>query len=382
MGISNKNQSILIIAGEASGDMHGASLVKALKNRRPDLHFFGIGGACMEKEGVKLIYNARDLSFLGFLEVIKHLPFIRKVFQEMVIRLKEHNPVLIVLIDYPGFNLRFAEKAKKLGFPVLYYISPQVWAWGKNRIKKMAHCIDRIIVIFPFEEAIFRRHNMDVHFVGHPLKDSVNTILAKREFLKVFHLNSGKPILGLLPGSRAQEVQKLLPVMIQGYLRLKIVIPELQAMVGLASTLPDSLYLEIINREADIVPIRNHTNEVIANSDVVLVASGTATLETALLGTPMVVLYKMSPLSFIIGKLLVKIRNIALVNIVAGKTVVPELIQNNATAEKIFREVHDLLSNRKRRTAMKKQLAEVSQKLGKKGASLRAADTIIEFLER
>jgi lipid-A-disaccharide synthase len=379
---SKKNRSILIIAGEASGDMHGASLVKALRTKKPDLDIFGIGGDRMAEEGVEIIYHARDLSFLGFFEVIKHLPFIQKVFRNMIARLKTQNPDLVILIDYPGFNLRFAEKAKKLGFPVLYYISPQVWAWGRNRVKKMAKYIDQMIVIFPFETEFYRQHNMDVRFVGHPLKDRVDAILPKKDFLNQFHLDSTRPVIGLLPGSRIQEVQKLFGLMIQAYQKMKKKIPDLQAVVGLAPTLTDSVYTKIMKHADDIFLIRNHTYEVMAHSDAVMVASGTATLETALLGTPMVVLYKMTPLSFFIGRILVKIKNIAIVNIVAGKTVVPELIQNQATPEKIEKEMFDLLTNDKRRTTMKKQLSEVSQKLGEKGANNRAADVVLEFLEK
>ncbi len=371
-----------MIAGEASGDMHGAGLVKALKMKNPNLNIFGIGGDNMAREGVELIYHTRDLSFLGFFEVIKHLPFIQKVFSHMIARTKTQKPDLVILIDYPGFNLRFAEKAKKLGFPILYFISPQVWAWGRNRVKKMAKYIDRIIVIFPFEAEFYRQHNMDVRFVGHPLKDSMNKILPKTDFFNKFDLDIEKPVVGLLPGSRTQEVQKLFRLMIQSFQKMKKKIPELQAVVGLAPSLPDSVYAKILNHTDGILLIRDHTPEVMAYSDAVMVASGTATLQTALLGTPMVVLYKMTPISYFIGRILIKIKNIAIVNIVAGKTIVPELIQNQATPGKIEKEMFDLLTNNKRRVAMIKQLSEVSQKLGEKGANNRAADVVLEFLEK
>jgi lipid-A-disaccharide synthase len=371
-----------MIAGEASGDMHGAGLVKALKMKNPNLNIFGIGGDNMAREGVELIYHTRDLSFLGFFEVIKHLPFIQKVFSHMIACTKTQKPDLVILIDYPGFNLRFAEKAKKLGFPILYFISPQVWAWGRNRVKKMAKYIDRMIVIFPFEAEFYRQHNMDVRFVGHPLKDSMNKILPKTDFFNKFDLDIEKPVVGLLPGSRTQEVQKLFRLMIQSFQKMKKKIPELQAVVGLAPSLPDSVYAKILNHTDGILLIRDHTPEVMAYSDAVMVASGTATLETALLGTPMVVLYKMTPISYFIGRILIKIKNIAIVNIVAGKTIVPELIQNQANPGKIEKEMFDLLTNNKRRVAMIKQLSEVSQKLGEKGANNRAADVALEFLEK
>ena len=222
--------SILIIAGEASGDIHGASLVREIKKKRSDLDLFGIGGDRMASAGVDTIYHVREMSFLGFFEVLKHLPFVRRVFRRMVTLLVERRPMVVILIDYPGFNLKFARAAKKHGVPVIYYISPQVWAWGRNRIKKIARLVDRMLVIFPFEAELYSDHGLDVRFVGHPLKDVVQARQNRESFIQNLNFDPGRPILGLLPGSRQQEVHRLLPEMLDALKILRKDIPDLQAV--------------------------------------------------------------------------------------------------------------------------------------------------------
>ncbi|RQV94415.1 lipid-A-disaccharide synthase [bacterium] len=375
-------KSILIIAGESSGDIHGSGLIREIKKKNPAIACFGIGGDRMAEAGFDIVYHVSGMSFLGFIEVLKHLPFIRRVFRRMTRLLKEKNPSLVLLIDYPGFNLRFAKAAKNRGIPVLYYISPQVWAWGEKRVKKMARLIDRMIVIFPFEEDIYKKEGMDVQYVGHPLKDVVKPSLPKERFFKDLGMDPQHPTIGLLPGSRRQEVDHLLPEMLKACHGLQRKIPHLQLIVGLAPTLSDEVYRPLMKETDHIQMVRNRTYDVMAYADMVLVASGTATLETAILGTPMVILYKMSSLSYWIGRLLVKVKQIGLVNIVAGKSVVPELIQGEVRAEKIAKEAMDIMSNRQRREKMKKDLKEVSHILGEKGASERAAKSVIEFINR
>lgn len=382
MNIITENQkSILIIAGEASGDTHGAGLVRELRKKNSDLQFFGIGGDQMMKEGVKTIRHVREMSFLGFSEVVKHLPFVRQVFREMVTLLKERNPSLVLLIDYPGFNLRFAKASKKHGIPVLYYISPQVWAWGRGRVKKIARRIDRMVVIFPFEEHIYREADVDVQFVGHPLKDVVRVKNLREEFFKEQGLDPSKPVVGLVPGSRSQEIRNLLPEMIKACNLLQEKIPNLQPILGFAPMLSNNVYEPFLKKDETIRTVRNKTYEVMAHSDVVMVASGTATLETAILGTPLVILYKMSHPSFLLGKALIRVKHIGLVNIVAGEKIVPELIQGNVKADRIAEEVSSLLTNGERIKRMKKDLKLVSRRLGKKGATKRAADAVLEFLK-
>lgn len=380
--IGEKGQeSILILAGEASGDIHGGSLVRELRKRRPGVRFFGIGGDRLEGEGVEIIHNVREMSFLGFFEVVKHLPFVRQVFREMVALLEERRPSLVVLIDYPGFNLRFARVTKRLGFPVLYYISPQVWAWGRGRIKKIVRRVDRMIVIFPFEEDLYRKEGMDVRFVGHPLTDVVRVNLSKEAFFEELGLNPARPTVGLLPGSRFQEVRRLLPEMIKACVLLREKIPGLQSILGQAPTLSDGIYEPFLREEKSIYPVRNRTYDLMAHTEVVVVASGTATLETAILGTPMVILYRMSRLSFLLGRALVRLKHVGLVNIVAGRKIVPELLQGKASAERIAEEVFTLFSDEELKKKLKRDLEEVSRSLGKSGASERAAEAVLEFMD-
>jgi lipid-A-disaccharide synthase len=374
--------SILIVAGEASGDLHGAALVSEVKKRRPDCAFFGIGGDEMSRAGVETVFHARQMAFLGFFEVLKHYPFIRRVFRTLSDLVDARKPDCAVLIDYPGFNLRFADRMHKRGIPVFYYISPQVWAWGRGRVKKMARSIDRMAVIFPFEEGIYNKAGIPVRYVGHPLKDRIKTVMSKSDFFKELGLNPDHPTVGLLPGSRNQEVQKLLPEMMGAYHRLAEGIPQLQALIGLAPTLSRSeLLRHAPDHSASIRIVEGRTYETMAHSDAVMVASGTATLETALLGTPMVILYKMSPISYFIIKRLVKIESIGLANIVAGKKVATELIQKEANAERIADAIRPLFLDEKENTRARGELKIVSEKLGEGGASARAAEWLIEMLD-
>lgn len=380
--MSHSRKTVLIVAGEASGDVHGAGLVRELRKKLPDLEFFGIGGDRMAEEGVEIVYHVREMSFLGFFEVVKHLPFVRKVFRKMEALLEEREPCLVLLIDYPGFNLRFAGEAKRRGFPVLYYISPQVWAWGERRLKKIARRVDRMIVIFPFEEELYRREGMDVRFVGHPLKDVVKVDRSKKTFFRELGLDPTRPTVGLLPGSRHQEVRRLLPEMRKAYDLLRERMDGLQAILGMAPTLSAEVYQPFLDEGKAVRSVQNRTYEVMAHSDAVMVASGTATLETAILGTPMIILYKLSSPSFLLGRMLVKLKLIGLVNIVAGKEIVPEFIQGNIKAEKIGEEVFNLLTDAERQKSVKQELQEVSRRLGERGASERAAEAVVEFLER
>ncbi len=373
--------SILVVAGETSGDMHGEALVAELKKRRPSLSFFGIGGDQMQKAGVQLIRHSKEMAFLGFFEVIRHFPFIRRVFKEMTGFLDSKKPDLVILIDYPGFNLRFAREVKKRGIPIFYYISPQVWAWGKGRVLKMAKWIDRIAVIFPFEEVIYRSVGMQVRYVGHPLIDRVKSSQSKTDFFQGLRLKPDRPTIGLLPGSRRQEVQILLPEMVQACMKLLKDIPELQAVLGMAPTLSPSDYQMPAVEPGWIRTVRDQTYEVMKHSDAVMVASGTATLETAILGTPMVILYKMSHLSYLLGKTMVKIKNIGLANIVAGKTVVPELIQKEANAGRIAEAVRPLLMDKATNEAIRRELAVVSERLGEGGASARTAEWVLDMMD-
>jgi len=380
--MKNKTKNILIIAGEASGDLHGASLVRAIKQLRPEFHFWGIGGDRMAEAGVELFYHIRDLAFIGFFEWIRHFPFIRRVFYEMLRQVKIQKPDLAILIDYPGFNLRMAKAIKSHATPVIYYIGPQIWAWGKNRIKTMKRCIDRILVIFDFEEAIYKKENMDVVFVGHPLKDVVKVLMSKETFFKGIKLDPARPLLALFPGSRPQEIRYLLPDMLKAVDLVRQEIPSLQCAIGLAPTLSDEVYWPYLKKAKELHVLRGYTYELMAYSTVAVVASGTATLETAILGTPMVILYRMAPLSFWIGKRVVQTSHIGLVNILGGRTVVPELLQNEVTSENIRNAVLPFLKDEAYRNSVSQALQEIVNRLGPPGASERAAKHIVEFIEK
>lgn len=377
--MNSKKHTLLIITGEESGDIHGSNLVMEMLNRNQSLQFYGIGGDRMKKAGVDLMYHTRDMAFLGFLEVLEHLPFIRKVYKKLTKSLDEHKPDLVILVDYPGFNIRFAKEAKKRNIPVIYYISPQVWAWNRKRINTIAKRISKMIVLFPFEVELYEAKGVDVSFIGHPLKDIVKPKYSREIFLAQHGLDSSQPIVSLLPGSRKQEVEKLLPAMIQGITRLQNTLPQVQAMIARVSNLNEKIYTDILE-EKQIPLITNETYDVIHHADAALVASGTATLETAILKTPMVILYKITFFSYLLGKALVKLNNFGLVNIVAGKTIVPELLQHQVTGENIADALYPLLTDTKKISAVKKELKRVNSLLGSPGASKRGAEIILKML--
>jgi len=378
--IENIQKSILMISGEASGDKHGAALIRSIQSKAPNLVFFGIGGDEMARQGMEIITHANEMAFLGFFEVVRHLPFIHKVFSRLISEMKRRNPDMVILIDYPGFNLRFAKKAKALGFPVVYYISPQVWAWGKGRVKKMARVIDLMMVIFPFEEPFFQKTGMDVRFVGNPLQGEVHASESKSHFLSSLGLTPNQTVVGLLPGSRKQEVQRILPEVIKAFCLIQKKIPGCQAVLGLSPTLSHTVYQPFLEDHPSIHAVSEKTYEIMAYSDMVLVASGTATLETALSGTPMIILYKMAPVSYWIGKRLVSLDHFGMVNIVAGQEVVPELLQTQANGEQIAKEALAILKDPQRKKEIQKNLKMVSGRLGEPGASDRAADVVLDFL--
>jgi lipid-A-disaccharide synthase len=376
----NKKHTILIIAGEESGDIHASNLITEMLHRNPSLQFYGIGGDRLKKAGVKLMYHIKDMAFLGFFEVIQHLPFIRKVYKNLSQSLDEHHPDLVILVDYPGFNIRFAREAKKRTIPVIYYISPQIWAWNKKRINTIAQRIAKMIVLFPFEVKLYQKKGVDVSFIGHPLKDIVKPKYSRETFLNRYRLNHSHPIISLLPGSRKQEVEKLLPAMIQGVEELRKTIPQIQAIIARVGNLEKKIYSDII-KDKNIPLITNETYDIIHHSDAALVASGTATLETAILETPMVILYKITFFSYVLGKALVKLNNFGLVNIVAGKTIVPELLQHQVIGTNLAEAIYPFLTNKKKISQAKKELKRVSTLLGSPGASKRGAEIILRILK-
>ncbi len=376
-------KKILIIAGEASGDLHGANLVEAMQEQNANLDFFGIGGDRMQAVRVRLIYHSSQVAFLGLVEVIEHLPFIRQMMRDMVKAVKEEKPNLVILIDYPGFNLRFAERIKKSGLkiPIFYYISPQVWAWHKSRVPKIARLVDRMAVIFPFEVDIYREVGLDTHFVGHPFMEILKIEKDRSAFCRAYNFNPDHLILGLLPGSRRQEIQRLFPAMLNSVVALKEKIPELQIAIGLASTLPSGLLQTYLDSYGlSVTCVAGQTYDLINAADLMLVKSGSSTLETGIIGKPMIIIYKVNWLSYFLARMLIRIPNIGLVNVVAGKRVVPELIQHDVSPKKIVPLAYDLLTHPEKRTAIEQELEVVRAKLGTPGASDRAARLALELL--
>ena len=372
------NRTILIIAGEASGDNVGGLLCGELKRLRPDIELFGLGGERMQRSGVRLLYHINRLAFLGFLEIVKHIPFIRTVEKDLLREAEVNKPDLAILIDYPGFNLRIAQKLKARGIPIVYYVSPQVWAWGKKRIPKIKALVDKMIVVFEFERDLYSREGMEVEWYGHPLLDIVSPQLDKSDFLKKAGLEEDRRYIGLFPGSRLQEIGRILPVMRLAMERLRGSGMALDAIVGAVDGVDESVYRSIVGEDFKV--LRNMTYDIMANAELNLVASGTATLECAILGKPLLVLYKTSVLTYLIAKNLVKIPNIGLVNVVAGRRIVPEFVQPDCNPDKVSAEISRYFSDSTYRREMAENLKEVRAILGDTGASRKVADSILRML--
>ncbi len=365
---------ILIIAGEASGDLHGSNLVRQMKAIEPGLRFYGVGGRKMREAGVELAADIADMAVVGLTEVVKKIPAILGVRRRLKLSLGRERPALAIFIDYPDFNLPMAKLAKSRGIPVFYYISPQVWAWRKGRIGQIGRTVDRMAVILPFEEELYRASGVDVSFVGHPLLDAVKTRYGRDEALRRFGLKDGVRTIALLPGSRPSEVERMLPVMMRMAAILERELPLLQFVLPVADSLPAQTVEDILRPFGTRVAlVRDDIYDAVAVADLAVVTSGTATLETALLEKPMIIVYKMSMVSYAVGRMVVKVPCIGLVNIIAGKKIVPELIQGDAEAERMAAEAMDILSSPERQAAMKRELSLLRRNMGTAGASERAA---------
>lgn len=367
---------IMIIAGEASGDAHGAGVVRELRRSVPNLECFGIGGDKMEREGMTLTYHVREMSFMGFVEVLRHLPLIRTVERTLEGLLRTKRPDVLLLIDYPGFNLRFARIAKKYGIRVFYYISPQVWAWKKGRLKTMRAIIDRMFVILPFEQALYEEHGIPVQFVGHPLLEELGVGESREEFCGRIGINPLHRMLALIPGSRRQEIVGLFPTMLAAAALLQKKF-EIEIVVAAAPNIGLALYRSMIPPKMPVVVVEHAAHAVMKYAYSAMVTSGTATLETGCFATPMVVVYKTSWITYWLARLVVRIKMIALVNIVAGKTVVPELIQHDASAPAVAHVIEGYLTDPERYEAVRRELSSVIEKLGDAGASKKVADAIL-----
>ncbi len=381
----SKARRLMIVAGEASGDLHGGALAEALLKRDPSLQIVGFGGNAMRRAGVEILFDVSKLGVVGIFEVLVHLKSVWAAYR-LAVQMLRKGMDLLVLIDYPDFNLRLAKAAKRLGVPVIYYISPQIWAWRSGRIKTIAERVDLMLVIFPFEKQIYTEAGVPCEFVGHPLVDEVASVRlkhpSKSAYLEGVGFSTSGTTVGILPGSRRREVSSLLPEMLQAMVLLSKEIANLQILIPVAPSLSKEWVAGLAQHYA--VPIRcveGEFQEVLRASDVIVVASGSATLQAALARTPMVIVYKLSPLTYWIARRLIHLKSIGLVNIVAGKPIVPELIQGDASAERISAEVGRLLRDDEARERMRQALKEVADRLGAAGASNRAATIILERLK-
>lgn len=376
------SKSILIIAGEASGDLHGASLIRELKKLDSSLKIFGIGGNKMQAEGMELIYHIDKMAFLGFVEVIKHLPFIKNVQRDLIEEVKKRKIKDVVLIDYPGFNLSIAKKLKQLEpkIELIYYITPQVWAWGKGRVKKIKKLFKKVLVVFPFEEKFFKEINVDAEFVGHPLIQEINTYdFVSRNYLdNKFDLDPAKEILLILPGSRKQEVKSIFPEAIKAASKLSGVL-DMQVVVACSSNINEKIFYDFTT-ERKFNVIKDYTYDLLKHAKFGIVKSGTSTLEAGLLELPMVIVYRTSNVTYAIGKSLVKIKNFGLANIVLGEQVVSELIQNDANANNIYDTAITILSDEDLLNQMKTRLSKIKKILGDKNAPENAAKIIYSLM--
>lgn len=378
-------EEIFIVAGEASGDLHGAKLVKAIKKLSPSIKITGIGGDKMAEAGVNLLIHSGDMAVMGLLEVITCLGKIMHAMKVASQYLRDNRPSLLILIDYPGFNFILANRAKKLGIPIFYYICPQVWAWRQKRVKKMEQFIDKAAVILPFEEAFLRSHNIDAEFVGNPLTESVKTDSNPQKSLQAAGIDTNKPILGLLPGSRHGEVNRLFPRLAKATKLILKENPNIQPVVGLAPSITRDQIAEMAESIGILDKLqffKGNIYNLMSCSRLILIASGTATLEAALTNTPMIVVYALNEISYLIGKPLIKVKYASLVNLIEDKMVVPELLQHDATPEKIAAMALKLLNDPDQLAQIKNDLSKIRKKLGENRASERAASLALTLINQ
>ncbi len=380
MNAALNQKSVVIIAGETSGDLHGAQLVRAMKKKDPSLFFSGIGGPELKTAGVEILMNAAELSVVGITEVFSKMSKVVKGISSVKNVLRERRPGLIILIDFPDFNLHIATIAKKHGVPVLYYISPQIWAWRSGRIRKIEKNVDHMAVILPFEKDFYRSHNVPATFVGHPLLDSYSPL--PDDPLK--DATDSIPVVGLLPGSRYSEIERNLPFMLAAASVLQNRFKNICFMISIAPSISKKRiesFVKPYKKTCCIELISGSVVEIFKKSRLIVAASGTVTLETAIYGVPMVIMYKISPISYMLGQALVNVEHIGLVNIIANERIVPELIQGDATPAKIAETVGDILYDPKELARIKEKLKSVKAFLGSAGAAEKTADIGLALLK-
>ena len=363
----------MLVVGEASGDVHGANLVKALHQKEPGLKIFGVAGEQLRLTDFEALFSVSRLTGMGFVELAGNLKNVWQAYQLLRQALKERKPNLLILIDFPDFNLRLARLAKSLGIPVLYYISPQIWAWRRGRVRQIARWVDQMAVVFPFEVPFYQQHGVKVTFVGHPLLETVTVTQGRESVLGQLGLDPAKPAIALLPGSRRGEVTRLLPVMRDAALRLRREL-DMQFFCVRASTVDDREIKSLLeNPEIAIPVVHENRYDAVRAAELVWTASGTATLETALLSRPMVIVYRMSWLTYLLARLLVRVDHIGMVNLIAGERLVPELVQSAVTAERLAAESRRLLVDGEQRAGIIDKLNQLRERLGSPGAADRVA---------
>lgn len=376
---SNVTKKVMIVAGEVSGDQHAARLVRDLRAARDDIELFGIGGEALRREGVRTVLDMRDMAVVGFFEVLVRLPFFLRVFRRMQAMLDEQKPDALLLVDYPGFNLKLAAKAHAKGIPVLYFISPQVWAWHKSRIPKMAKILDLLMVIFPFEVEVFRETGLKTVFVGHPLVESIRRTLARPS--ADLPWPAGGPRVALLPGSRRQEIERILPPMLDAAREIRRRFPEAAFLIPAASSeirecIDGLLAARTAEERRGVVVVDGQMREVARQARAAMVCSGTATIETALLKCPMIVVYRMSRLTYWFGRRVIRVPWLGMVNLIARRTVCPEFIQDDARPESMARAVESLLDETTARREQLDGLAEVVSAL-QGGEQIKTAGQVV-----
>ncbi|HEX8998489.1 MAG TPA: lipid-A-disaccharide synthase [Blastocatellia bacterium] len=374
---------LMIVAGEASGDKHGAKLAAALRVLRPDLsfEFFGAGGDEMRLAGVETLVDAREVAIMGAVEVARALPKFLRVFRRLREAANERRPRVVVLIDWPEFNLRLARKLRKDGHRVVYYISPQIWAWRSYRIRGIKRDVEKMLVILPFEPEYYRQHGVEVEYVGHPLLDSVRVTRNRDEFCAHHHLDPSKPLIAFLPGSRHSELRHILQPLLETAQALNQTHPHFQIILPLARTFARTEIAAQLDSISNLHLIEQDTYNAIAAADLAVVASGTATLETAIIGTPLIVVYRASQLNWRIFWPLINVPFVGMPNLIAGREIAPELLQSELNAVRLSKEIVAFLEDPNRLMQARKDLAEVRNKLGEANASERAAQQILDLLK-
>jgi lipid-A-disaccharide synthase len=382
-------KKIFIIAGEASGDMHAAGLCKELKAREPDISITGVGGPAMKKAGVDLLFPNSRLAVVGLFEVLSHAGPIFSAYRTVTKWLKKYRPSVLILVDYPEFNLLVASRAKKLGIPVFYYISPQIWAWREGRVKKIRRLVDRMAVILPFEKEFYSRHGMDVAYVGHPLIDTVKPSTDRETFCAQHGMNPDWPVVGLLPGSRTGEIRRFFKTMLETGRLVKNAVPAAQFVIPAAPGMENAT-IDLLKKEIkETLPawdrdnfriVYDQTHDAIAASDIILTASGTVTLEAGIIGTPMVVMYTVSPITYHLGRHLIKVKYCSLVNLVAGREIVPEILQDEVTPQRLASEITSRLKDASELSRIRQELHSLRDMLGGGGAAGRAAEEVVALM--